>query len=901
MWGSDGVYALATDSATNSYIGGVLALGEIQSDPVIAATEPYGYIGGAQDAFVAKLTPSNSLAWYICLGGYDKDCVTGLATGPNESLYAVGLSERYNLPPEAEADQDSGINACLWSIGRTTGANTLLVSVGDVNLTNGFNAVAVDTNGYIYAVGYTSQSNLAQNVSGYSLNGTNYGTQLKGGSDACVLKVAPNGAIVWFHYLGGTNDDAATACAVTPDGSVYVGGETRSPGWVSTASGTPGPANKDGFVVKLNASGAHVWSTFFSGSGNDAIAALSLNPATGTLLVGGTAAASDFLAATARLNAHAGGNDGFVVKLTDNGSTFTNAWCRFLGGGGADRVSALAALSDGLALVGGATRSGGWLAQSGSSVFRGAQDGFLCSLDSAGELMASTYMGGASNDEVRALAPAPGAVLAAGSTCSDGWISGGFWTEWNKIDDAEAGIDVGFVGKWISEPGAPPAITGEPDDLTVQEGQPATFLVTATGYEPMTYRWYRNGVPATGLTSNAYVIAAAAATNNNDTYSCLVSNIFGGALSRAARLTVIPKGTLAVTLAPAAAVAQGARWRLGSGATWFASGESTNLPAGTYSVVFTNLTGWSAPATLASVQVASGATTATSGVYTAVLPAAERTVTGTNVTVMVRAPAGLSTWTLVENLAPGLTPTSWTAGGDWNSGARTLTFTGVEATTNTLSYTVSCPSSGVYAVSGAVTPQPANISVAVTGDAAVIRANFIRKVTGRTVSITVTQPLSNVRWHVYEYPPETLAFTITAGETLVFESDVGYIDWTKRGTGEIVSYEVTGAPGTYILAGEGLIGAAAEPIFGDSVLVIPEVPPPQVPPPDILSFAPVSGAYSLTFTSVVNQAYMILTNATLSVTNGWADCLPVTGGDGVTVRQVPAAAPQLFYRVRVVQ
>ena len=896
----DDVYAVVADSATNSYLGGSLGSGEIQNDNAVSVTEPYTY-HAAQDAFVAKVAANGSLVWHICLGDQDNDRVTGLAVGPDDRVYASGFSERYDEP----LLEDDGSDACLWSVNRSTGANTRIVSLGAFDATSSFTAVAVDTNGYIYAVGYTSVTGLSQNVSGYLINGTNYGTQLKGDLDACVLKVAPDGHIVWFHYLGGTNADIATACAVTPDGSVYVAGETRSSDWVSTPSGTPDAANKDGFLVKLTSGGAHVWSTFLSGSGSDAVAALAANPSTHTLFVGGSTGSTNFLSGVNRLNTYAGGTDGFVLKLTDYGATFTNAWCRFIGSNASDLVSSLALLPGGHSVAGGTTASGGWLTQTGGSVFSGVQDGFLCALDSAGVVTASTYIGGASNDELRALAPVSGAVLTAGSTRSPGWVGlvePGFWSTWNKEDLWGVAGVFGFVGKWSSEPGVPPTITSEPADVSVQEGQPASFHVAATGTAPLTYRWLRNGVPVNGITSNTYVIAAAAATNNNDLYACLVSNYYGTATSQVARLTVILKGTLTVTLSPVQAVAQGAAWSLDSGATWFASGAGPHLAAGTYTVSFTNLAGWIAPATLSSVQVASGATTFTSGVYTAIQPSASRAVSGTNVTVVVRAPAGLSSWELVETLAPGLTPTSYTAGGTWNSSAHTLTFTGAAATTNTLSYTVSCVTSGVYAVSGTVTPQPANVPVAVTGDNRIMKANLIRIISGTSVTITVYQPSASFRWSVYEALPAGLTPSNITGPEPYWDEELLELSWGRRGTGVTLTYEVTGAPGTYTLSGSGHVAANDEPIFGDSVVTIAA---PVIPPPDILSLLPVYGtnACSLTFTSVVGQAYMILTNATIVATNQWSGCLPVpvTGAAGTTVRQVPAPGPRLFYRVRAVQ
>ena len=894
----DGVYAVASDSQTNSYIGGFLGQGSIHNTSDIYSLTDYQ---GARDGFVAKLTGSGTLAWYACLGDIENDCIMGLAVHTNGTVFAAGVFDRID-------DGDNGTDALLSSIASADGSVNWTVRQGNANGTNGFNAVAVDSNGYAYAVGYTTVTNLSNPVAGYSVNGTTYGHAFKGNADAVVMKFSPgNGSVVWTCYLGGTNADTATAVAVGPDGSVYVGGQTRSPGWASIPSGTPGPNNPDSFLVKLTSSGSHVWSAFLGGSGADAVAAIAKDPSSSALFLGGSTASSDFLSGTTNRNSRGGGTDGFVVKLTDTGSAFQTNWCRFFGGSSTDCVTSLTLKPGGAVAAGGTTASGSWLTQAGSSTFSGVQDGFISLLDSSGAVVWSSYVGGARSDEVRALASAPNALLSAGGTFSPNWVSGGFWTDWSKDTDFDglpnydADLSFGFVAKWSSEPGVPPAVTGEPTDMTVHEGESAAFSVTATGSATLTYRWLRNGVPVAGLTSNAYTVVAAARTNNGDTYSCLVSNAYGTATSRSAKLTVISNGTLTVTLSPAAAIAQGARWSVDSGATWLASGSGTTLWPGTYTVLFTNLTGWLAPATLSAVHVPAGVTTSASGVYTAVLPSAQRSIAGSNVTVIVRAPAGLSAWSLVETLPAGLTPTAYTAGGTWNSGTHTLTFTGTEATTNTLSYKVVCATSGVYTVSGTVTPQPSNVPVAVTGDNRIIKSNLIRVISGASVTISVYQPSSTRRWWVDETLPVGLTPGSMTGPEPTWDPDAHVLDFYKnRGVGETLTYTVTGAPGTYILSGIGNVTGSDESVLGDTVLIIPSA---DIPPPDILSLLPMTGtnAFNLTFTSVVNQAYVILTNATLRATNGWAECLPVTGTSGMTLRQVPKSGPRLFYRVRVTQ
>lgn len=871
---TDKVSCVTLDVSGNSYIGGRVG-GNMIHD---GGGEAHPYV--PSKGFVAKASPSGALLWAAGFDGLSDDTVTGVALTPSHKLAVVGVV--------------SDVYASFTTVATGTGAADPIQWIGDGFSTNGFNAVAVDAAGYVYAVGYTSLAGQTCNVPGYQAGGVTYGTAFKGVIDALVVKWAPNGTIVWRHYLGGADDDRATACAVTPDGFVYVAGTTASPGWATLGTNAPSASNPDGFLVKLNTNGTHVWSAFLGGSGEDAITALAANPTNQTLFVGGKTFSADLLADANRLNAYTGAGDGFVLKLTDTNTAFRTDWCRFVGGGSEDGVASLALTPEGKLAAGGLTKSGSWLTQAGDSVFSGVCDGFLTVLDPDGAVTWSSYVGGTRRDAVLAVAAATNTLIAVGSTFSDGWVSGGFWDEWSKDEDWEETGDAGFIAKWSSQPGVAPAVASGPADATVHEGETAVLSVAATGTAPLTYRWFRNGQPFAGSTSNTCVLAGVTPADNGSTYACLVSNYWGTATSRTATLTVIADGTLSVALSPAQAVAQGAAWRLDGGA-WRGAG-STNLHPGTYAVAFADLPGWRAPEPLPSVQVLAGLATATAGVYTAILPEASRAVSGTNVTVTVAAPAGLSAWTLVETIPAGATPTAYTSGGVWDSGARTLTFTGVEATTGTVSYTVSVVTSGVYTVSGTVTPQPSNVPVAVTGENRIIKANFIRTISGSSVTITVFQS-ANIWWFVYESLPVGLEPVNITGPDGYWDEEVREISWGRRGVGVTLTYEVTGAPGTYHLSGIGQItGNAEEAVFGDTVLVIPGA---EVPPPDILSLvSPAAGLLQLTFVSVAGQAYAVQTNAAPAA-QGWADCLQLSGDADATTTPVPVSGPRLFYRVLV--
>lgn len=85
-----------------------------------------------------------------------------------------------------------------------------------------------------------------------------------------------------------------------------------------------------------------------------------------------------------------------------------------------------------------------------------------------------------------------------------------------------------------------PTITAQPQNVAVNEGQSASFSVSATGTAPLAYQWRRNGVAIAGASASTYVTPAAALADNGAQYSVVVSNSAGSATSAAATLSVLP-------------------------------------------------------------------------------------------------------------------------------------------------------------------------------------------------------------------------------------------------------------------------------------------------------------------------------------------------------------------------
>jgi len=84
-----------------------------------------------------------------------------------------------------------------------------------------------------------------------------------------------------------------------------------------------------------------------------------------------------------------------------------------------------------------------------------------------------------------------------------------------------------------------PIITTQPQSISVAEGNPASFFVTASGSQPLSYQWRKNTVNIGGATNSTYTIPAVSPGDAGN-YSVVVTNSAGSATSNDAVLTVTP-------------------------------------------------------------------------------------------------------------------------------------------------------------------------------------------------------------------------------------------------------------------------------------------------------------------------------------------------------------------------
>lgn len=213
-------------------------------------------------------------------------------------------------------------------------------------------------------------------------------------------------------YLDGTSEDEAQAVAVDNDGASVVVGYTVSADFPTTPGviqpGYIGPTapvhGTDAFISKLKADGSGLIASTYFGTGNEAAAAVALDPQGNVYVAGSTNCwnSSTPLPVTpgAIQSSCAGMSDGFVLKLDPTLSHIL--YLTYLGGSDNDQINAIAVDPAGNAYVLGTTSSADFPTTSGvfQPSYGGRVDAFVAKINPQGTaLVYSSYLGGSSLED----------------------------------------------------------------------------------------------------------------------------------------------------------------------------------------------------------------------------------------------------------------------------------------------------------------------------------------------------------------------------------------------------------------------------------------------------------------------------------------------------------------------
>lgn len=271
--GWDGGRGIAVDSLGNAYVAGQTGSNNFPTTPGAFQTT----YGGSDDAFVAKLNASGSIAYSTYLGGSGGDTANAIAVDQSGNAYVTGNNLNGGFPLKEALQTNANIpsfEAFVTKVapdGSTLVYSTYLGGTGnDLGL-----GIAVDLLGSAYVAGVTASPDFPITPGTYQQ--TNAGVY-----DGFVVKIA-----------------AASVGKITGGGSIAVAGNIATFGFTVQRTRTDAPIQGDLQYIN-RASGAKVHSVTFN--------SFSLNDTTATF--GGTCINN-------------GAPCTFTVAVTDNGEPGT--------------------------------------------------------------------------------------------------------------------------------------------------------------------------------------------------------------------------------------------------------------------------------------------------------------------------------------------------------------------------------------------------------------------------------------------------------------------------------------------------------------------------------------------------------------------------------------------------
>lgn len=288
---------------------------------------------GFNDMWVFKISSSGSLIWEKTYGYSGNDVAYKVIPTSDGGYLLLGVLDVTASGGEGNVGRASGNHAGgdywvlkLDSIGEREWSRYY----GGTFTDTAYDAVETPSGGFIITGSSDSQDvDITSNIGEY---------------DYWILNIDQNGNILWKKSFGGSEIDLVYAMTKTLDGNYLLVGDTRS----SDVNVQNPIGNADVWAVKINESGAILWTKTYGGtqfeSARDVVALTD-----GTIAITASSRSNDI-----NLTSNYGVNDAWLLLINNDGEILGQ---KNLGGSALDFGEGIAQTADGKIIITGSTES----------------------------------------------------------------------------------------------------------------------------------------------------------------------------------------------------------------------------------------------------------------------------------------------------------------------------------------------------------------------------------------------------------------------------------------------------------------------------------------------------------------------------------------------------------------
>jgi len=349
-------------------------------------------------AVTANPLIAQTSAYSTYLGGTEGEDATKVAFDNYGNTILIGQTPSDDFPVTDSAFQDThGGGSGDWDgfVAKFSPSGDLLYSsyLGGSAYEH-VTSVNIDSGNNIVLTGTTASADFPTTPDAYD---SSFGG---GVHDGFIMKLAPNGTLLYSSYLGGAGDDWIYGIQFDASENYMFSGWTSS-----TGLGTSGALHEDliggtdAFVARMSSSGATLQMfSYFGGTGNDRGWTLDIDSEYNYVFSGVTESSDYPVTGNAFQSGSTIGGDAILTKINHDGDTMV--YSTYLGGNDEDLGLAITIDSDDNMILSGYTESDDLaVANALQSTFGGGTaDIYVAKFNETGGLQFLTYLGGTGTD-----------------------------------------------------------------------------------------------------------------------------------------------------------------------------------------------------------------------------------------------------------------------------------------------------------------------------------------------------------------------------------------------------------------------------------------------------------------------------------------------------------------------